>query len=202
MPILSRLSRCLGGGEIFCQHDGIEFDVEAHFRIIDERINQREDFTITSARQKPSRWLYPHVDLTTGDELVVEWTVENPDVKAVYVMLHRQGGNDYYLSDRLEVGSPGFGRLTWTLADNQPVAGNKVDRIPNSSRSTAKTAEYRRKIPGLETFRVRPVNADEPQRFTFSAPFRYDFQATPSFSLCRRNRHNSYGTGAQGPKAP
>ena len=41
--------------------------------------------------------------LNFGDELTVSWEVADPEVKAVYVMLHRLGHNDYYLSDRLPV---------------------------------------------------------------------------------------------------
>ena len=157
-----------------CAQDGIPLpqQVQAHVdRLLEDAKDKRDTFTILEPKADTQR-----KTLSLGDEVTVRWTVEDPSVKSVYVMLHRLGQNDYFLSDRIDVGSPGFGKLTWTAQDNLPTVGNKVSQIGKVTPATAKTGAFKKKIPGgWKLFCFRIVNADEPSEFTFSDSFQIDF---------------------------
>jgi hypothetical protein len=153
-----------------CANDGIELPqaVEAHVeQMIAEAADKRDAFVITAPKG-----IEPKTTFAMGDSITCEWTVTDPSVRAVYVMLHRLGHNDYFLSDRIEVGSAESGRLTWTIQDDLPTVGNRVNDIGRITPATAKTELFKRKIPGgQQLFCFRIVNADDPATYTFSDSF-------------------------------
>lgn len=157
-----------------CAQDGIPVPekLEAHVQtLLEEAKDKRDTFTITEPKN-----LDPKTQVKLGEKVTVRWTVDDPEVKAVYVMLHRLGHNDYFLSDRLDVGSPRFGSLTWTAKDDLPTVGNKVTSIGKVTPASAKKEAFKKKIPGgHKLFCFRIVNADDPSEFTFSDSFTIPF---------------------------
>lgn len=157
-----------------CAQDGIPLpkEIETHVEtlLVDAK-DKRDTFTVLEPRG-----IEPQTKVNLGDEITFRWKVEDPEVNAVYVMLHRLGYHDYFLSDRLEVGSPGFGTLTWTVANHLPSVGNKVKDIGKLTPSNAKAEPFKAKIPGgQKLFCFRIVNADDPSEFTFSDSFTIPF---------------------------
>ncbi len=153
-----------------CAQDGIALpnEIEAHVNtLLEEAKDKRDSFTILEPKG-----IEPSTQVKLGEQVTCRWKVEDPEVKAVYVMLHRLGHNDYFLSERMEVGSPGFGSLTWTAKHELPTVGNKVKDIGRITPATAKSEAFKKKIPGgHKLFCFRIVNADDPSEFTFSDSF-------------------------------
>lgn len=158
-----------------CAQDGIELPatVSEHVdHMIATLADQRDAFTITA----PAADLQPDTEVAIGDEITVEWTLNDDSITGVYVMLHRLGHNDYYLSERIAVGSPAFGRLTWTVQDGLPTVGNRISRIGAAPVAEAPIEAFKAKIPGgRKEFCFRIVNADDPATFTFSPSFTIPF---------------------------
>lgn len=157
-----------------CARDGIEMPpkLASHVEsLIKKAADSRDAFRVLAPMPED-----PKTAHAIGDSINIEWEVDDPEVTGIYVMLHRLGYNDYYLSDRIDVRSKKTGSLTWTVQEPLPVLGNRMSRITQLSPDTAKTDYFARKIPGgQKLFCIRIVSADDPSTFTFGKSFTIPF---------------------------
>ena len=129
-----------------CARDGIPLPnaiIEHVDTIIAEAADQRDAFHVLSPQ--PAE---PSVTYNFGDTIDVAWEVVDPTVTSIYVLLHRVGHNDYYLTDRIDVTEQKTGQLQWTVQEPMPTLGNRVSRVAAFTPETAETEYFARKIPG------------------------------------------------------
>ena len=155
-----------------CAHDGIPLPPaveELVQKALAGAADKQDDFVITAPTNEEPRSTYK-----LGDQITLQWSLADTSVQEVYIMLHRLGHYDYFLSDRIAVDDPAFGKLVWTAADNLPTIGNNLHRLKKMDPAKAAPTPFRKKIPGgHKLFCFRIVDADNPDVYTFS----------PSFSL-------------------
>ncbi|GEM_PF-2433650 len=164
--------------EALCAQDGVPVPAEIapHIeQILLEAADLRDAFRVTAPQPET-----PKTEIALGESLEIAWEVDDPEVTGIYVMLHRLGHDDYYLSDRIDVSTEKRGSLTWVVQEPLPVLGNRMTKIKEFSPSTAKAEHFARKIPGgRKQFCIRIVSADDPSTYTFGNSFTIPFPKQP-----------------------
>ena len=110
-----------------CRRDGIalpESIPERVKQIISEAADLRDAFHVTSPMP-----IDPKTAFAIGGKMDIGWQVVDPNITGIYVMLHRLGHDDYYLSDRIDVTNAKTGSMQWTVQEPLPVLGNRMSRI-------------------------------------------------------------------------
>ena len=157
-----------------CEKQGVSFPaaIQEHVDgLLATAADQRDAFTFSEPSNPDPKTTYQ-----LGDSIDIAWNVEDPEVKGIYVLLHRLGHDDYYLSDRIDTSSEKSGKMSWVVSEPLPTVGNRMDRVQEFSRETAKKEHFARKIPGGQRlFCIRIVNADDPATYTFSNSFTINF---------------------------
>ena len=160
--------------EALCVRDGIAMPeaISTHVDdIIAKAADLRDAFHVTAPKPADPQTVY-----AMGETIDISWEVVDPEITGIYVMLHRLGHDDYYLGDRIDVTSAKTGTIQWTVQEPLPVLGNRMHRIKDFSRETAKPDYFARKIPGGgKQFCIRIVSADDPSTYTFGDSFTIPF---------------------------
>ena len=107
--------------EALCACDGIPMPPEISpyvDEIISKAADLRDAFHVTAPMPED-----PSVTYAMGETIDISWEVVDPAVTGIYVMLHRLGHDDYYLSDRIDVSSQKTGNPTMDGARTLTGAG-------------------------------------------------------------------------------
>ena len=139
--------------------------------IVATAADQRDAFTITAPNNPDPKTTYQ-----LGETIDIAWQIDDSSVAGIYVLLHRLGHDDYYLSDRIDTTDNKSGTMTWTITEPLPTIVNRISRVSSFSPGSAEKEYFARKIPGgSKSFIIRIVNADDPATFTFSTSFVINF---------------------------
>ena len=122
--------------ETLCSLQGIPMpaSINQHVdHIVATAADQRDAFTITAPNNPDPKTTYQ-----LGETIDIAWQIDDSSVTGIYVLLHRLGHDDYYLSDRIDTTDNKSGTMTWTITEPLPTIGNRIIRVSSFSQDQPK----------------------------------------------------------------
>ena len=160
-----------------CRHDDISFPQKIQ-ALVDAKVRDAVKADVIEVTY-PDFSLPANQELRVGDTITIRWKADPEAIDGVYVLLHAVFRKDYYLSDIIKSDKQDFGKFTWKVSRELPLAGNRPDRV---SPEKAKLVTVINKHTHQNAFCFRVMNANLAEAndiYSFSTRFRINFDKPP-----------------------